>query len=115
MRIVVRCPDLGISERSVVLDGTAIRAAAADVVVLWPWAPPPEMDQGGTGMIALQDMLMQTYGNESRTIRLVPAWPEDWTAEFKMRAPFETTLEGRVENGEVVALSVDPPELLLQG
>ncbi|WP_344691366.1 hypothetical protein [Blastococcus jejuensis] len=45
LRIVVRCPDLGISERSVVLDGAAIRAAVDDVVVLWPWAPPPEMDQ----------------------------------------------------------------------
>ena len=44
LRIVVRCPDLGISERSVVLDGAAIQAAAADVVVLWPWSPPPEMD-----------------------------------------------------------------------
>ena len=78
------------------------------------WGPgfdwTPEMDQGGTGMIALQDMLMQTFGNKSRTIRLLPAWPEDWTAEFRLRAPFQTIVEGRVENGELVRLSVDPPE-----
>ena len=42
LRIVVRCPELGIDERSIVVDGTAIRAAAPAVVVLWPWAPPPE-------------------------------------------------------------------------
>ena len=39
---VVRCPELGIEETSVVLDGAAIRRAADDVLVLWPWAPPPE-------------------------------------------------------------------------
>jgi hypothetical protein len=42
LRFVVRCPGLGIEERSVVLDGAAIQAASRDVVVLWPWAPPPE-------------------------------------------------------------------------
>jgi hypothetical protein len=42
LRFVVRCAALGLDERSVVLDGAAIQAAARDVVVLWPWAPPPE-------------------------------------------------------------------------
>ena len=42
LRFVVRCAELGIEEASVVLDGTAIRRAADDVVTLWPWAPPPE-------------------------------------------------------------------------
>ena len=78
------------------------------------WGPgfdwTPEMDTGGTGMIALQDMLMQTYGNESRTIRMLPAWPGNWTANFKLRAPFETTVEGRVENGELIRLDVSPEE-----
>ena len=42
LRFVVRLAELGIEETSVVLDGTAIRRAAEDVVTLWPWAPPPE-------------------------------------------------------------------------
>ena len=42
LRVVVRCAELGIEEADVVLDGTAIRRAAEDVVSLWPWAPPPE-------------------------------------------------------------------------
>jgi hypothetical protein len=41
LRFVLRCPELGIDETSVVLDGAAIRAAADAVVVLWPWTPPP--------------------------------------------------------------------------
>ncbi len=40
LRLVVRCPDLGISEVTVELDGSHIRRAAEDVVVLWPWEPP---------------------------------------------------------------------------
>ena len=78
------------------------------------WGPgfdwTPEMDMGGTGMIALQEMLMQTYGNASRTIRLLPAWPIEWTADFKLRAPFNTTVEGRVERGKLVRLAVEPLE-----
>lgn len=67
------------------------------------------MDTGGTGMIALQEMLMQTYGNGSRTIRMLPAWPSDWTVDFKLHAPFNTTVQGRAEGGELVRLKVDPP------
>jgi hypothetical protein len=41
LKFVVRCPELGISETSVELDGTAIRRAAEQVVELWPWEPEP--------------------------------------------------------------------------
>ncbi len=52
LRVVVRCPELGIGETSVELDGTAIRRAAEQVVELWPWSrqelappePPPPPD-----------------------------------------------------------------------
>jgi hypothetical protein len=39
---VVRCPDLGLPESLVELDGGEIRRAAERVVVLWPWEPSPE-------------------------------------------------------------------------
>jgi hypothetical protein len=42
LRIVVRCDELGLPETATELDGTAIRAAASDVVVLWPWEPRSE-------------------------------------------------------------------------
>ncbi len=42
---VVRCDPLGIAESRVELDGAAIRRAAEDVVVLWPWEPPAQPDR----------------------------------------------------------------------
>lgn len=58
-------------------------------------------------MITLQEMLMQTNG---RKILLLPAWPEDWTADFKLHASFNTTVEGHVERGRVTQLTVVPKE-----
>jgi len=65
----------------------------------------PDMDNGGGGMVALQTMLMQTDG---KRIQLLPAWPKDWTADFKLHAPYQTTVEGHVENGRVTNLKVTP-------
>lgn len=63
------------------------------------------MDNGGSGMITLQHILMQC---DSRRIQLMPAWPLDWTADFKLRAPFNTTVEGHIENGKLSELKVIP-------
>jgi hypothetical protein len=65
----------------------------------------PDQDHGSVIMIALQRMLMQCDGD---TIRLVPAWPQDWNASFKLHAPKNTTVEGRVENGKLTDLKVTP-------
>jgi hypothetical protein len=65
----------------------------------------PDMDNGGAGMETLQLMLMQCDG---RQIRIAPAWPSDWTADFKLRAPSETTIEGHVEHGKITNLKVTP-------
>ena len=65
----------------------------------------PDMDNGGAGMMTLQLMLMQCDG---KRIQLLPAWPEDWTADFKLRAPDRTTVEGHVEHGKVSQLKVVP-------
>jgi hypothetical protein len=65
----------------------------------------PDLDNGGTGMMTLQLMLMQSDG---KRIQLLPAWPSDWTADFKLHAPYRTTVEGHVENGKITRLKVDP-------
>jgi hypothetical protein len=65
----------------------------------------PDLDNGGSGMITLQLMLMQCDG---KRIQLLPAWPADWTADFKLHAPYQTTVEGHVENGKVTNLKVTP-------
>lgn len=65
----------------------------------------PDLDNGGSGMITLELMLMQCDGER---IQLLPAWPKDWTADFKLHAPDRTIVEGHVENGEVTHLIVTP-------
>lgn len=75
----------------------------------WFWRPDhdwiPDLDNGGDGMITLQNMVMQTEGKK---ILITPAWPQDWTADFKLHAPGNTTIQGHVENGKVSNLKVTP-------
>lgn len=65
----------------------------------------PDEDNGGNGIHALQTMLVQFDGAK---ILLLPAWPKKWDAEFKLRAPLQTTVEGVVRGGELVHLKVTP-------
>ena len=65
----------------------------------------PDQCNGSVIEMALQQMLMQTDGKK---IHLLPAWPKDWNADFKLHAPYQTTVEGRVKNGELVDLKVTP-------
>lgn len=60
---------------------------------------------GGSGMIGLQEMLMQTDGKK---IYLFPAWPENWDVVFKLHAPYNTVLEGIFKGGQVIKLNVTP-------
>lgn len=65
----------------------------------------PDTDHGGTGMIGLQEMLMQCDG---KRILIGAAWPAEWDCHFKLNAPYQTTVEGRVKNGQVVITQVMP-------
>lgn len=65
----------------------------------------PDQDQISVFMIGLQRMLMQCEGD---LILLLPAWPEDWDCEFKLHAPYQTTVEGKVVAGKLVELKVTP-------
>jgi len=65
----------------------------------------PDMDHGGVAMTALQEMLMQTDG---KRILLAPAWPGEWDCSFKLHAPYQTTVSGRVVGGKVMVDTVIP-------
>jgi hypothetical protein len=65
----------------------------------------PDQCQASVILSTLQYMLMQTDGKK---IILLPAWPKEWNVSFKLHAPYQTTVEGRVENGKVVDLKVTP-------
>ena len=65
----------------------------------------PDHNWGGSGMIGLQEMLMQTIGDE---IVLFPAWPKEWDVDFRLHAPKNTKVEVSYEDGEIVSLVVTP-------
>ena len=65
----------------------------------------PDHYWGGSGMIGLQEMLMQCFGDK---IMLFPAWPKEWNVEFKLHAPKNTTIECCLKNGEITNLKVSP-------
>lgn len=65
----------------------------------------PDEDNGGNGENGLQQMLMQVDGKK---IMLLPAWPVGWDADFKLNAPYNTTVQGRVEKGRLTKLKVTP-------
>jgi hypothetical protein len=67
----------------------------------------PDVDHGGSGMVALQEMLMQTV---DKKIYLFPAWPNDWDVDFKLHAPYKTIVECVYRNGKVETLKTNPPE-----
>ncbi len=73
------------------------------------WGPgydwTPDHNWGGSGMIGLQEMLLQTDGKK---ILLFPAWPKDQDVHFKLHAPYNTTVEASVINGQVQSLIVIP-------
>jgi alpha-L-fucosidase 2 len=75
----------------------------------WFWKPAhdwiPDLDNGGSGMITLEEMLLQPDGKK---LILLPAWPSNWSADFKLHAPLETTVEGHVEKGKITRLVVQP-------
>ena len=73
------------------------------------WGPyhdwTPNQCHAGVIVTTIQRMLMVT---DDRAIRLLPAWPDDWNASFRLHAPYQTVVEGRVEHGEIVDLKVAP-------
>ncbi|MFN8349543.1 MAG: DUF5703 domain-containing protein [Spirosomataceae bacterium] len=73
------------------------------------WGPgfdwTPDHNWGGSAMIGLQEMLMQVDGKK---IYLLPAWPKEWNASFKLHAPYNTTIEATVKNGKIENLKVTP-------
>lgn len=73
------------------------------------WGPgydwTPDHNWGGSGMIGLQEMLLQTAGD---SILLFAAWSQEWDVHFKLHAPGNTTVEASLTDGKVTYLKVLP-------
>jgi len=94
----------------------------------WPedidWTP--DMNWGGSGMVGLQEMLLQTHppapaslhggaaggklrlDTDGEKLRLLPAWPQQWDVDFRLHAPRQTVIEGRVRDGKLLSWTVTP-------
>jgi hypothetical protein len=73
------------------------------------WGPgfdwTPDHNWGGSGMIAMQEMLLQEVG---RKLYLFPAWPRERDVSFKLHASGNTTVEAQLKGGKVVYVKVMP-------
>ncbi len=67
----------------------------------------PDHNWGGSAMIGLQEMLLQT---DDRRILLFPAWPKEMDVYFKLHAPYNTTIEAELKDGKIFLLKVIPEE-----
>jgi hypothetical protein len=74
------------------------------------WGPgfdwSPDHNWGGSGMIGLQEMLLQT--TDDGKIILFPAWPREWNVHFKLHAPQNTTVEAELKDGKITIIKVIP-------
>ena len=75
------------------------------------WGPgydwTPDHNWGGSGMIAMQEMLMQEADGK---IYLFPAWPREWDVRFRLHASQNTTVEAELKGGRVCNVKVTPAE-----
>ena len=73
------------------------------------WGPgfdwSPDHNWGGSGMIGLQDMLLQEADGK---IIIFPAWPKSWNVHFKLHATQKTTVEATLKDGKITELIVSP-------
>ena len=65
----------------------------------------PDHNWGGSGMIGVQEMLLQA---DDRKLLLFPAWPKDKDVHFKLQAPYNTTIEAELKGGKLFFLQVLP-------
>lgn len=77
------------------------------------WGPgydwTPDHNWGGSGMIGMQEMLMQEVDGK---LYLFPAWPREWDVRFRLHASANTVVEAELKGGKVVRVKVTPSERL---
>ncbi len=100
---------LGLSEEAWRITALKLQNSERRFPAFWgpgfDWVP--DHNWGGSGMIGLQEMLLQTEG---KRILLFPAWPKDKDVHFKLHAPFNTTVEAEWKDGKLQKLVVLPLE-----
>ena len=100
---------LGLTDEAWRLTSLKLQSAERRFPAFWgpgfDWVP--DHNWGGSGMIGLQEMLLQVHDHR---ILLFPAWPKDKDVHFKLHAPYHTTVEAELKHGKIVRLTVLPAE-----
>ena len=65
----------------------------------------PDFDHFGAGGTALQRMLVQEAAGK---ILLLPAWPADWDADFKLHLEKGAVISGKVTDGKLTDWAIEP-------
>lgn len=65
----------------------------------------PDHNWGGSGMLGLQEMLLQSVDDK---LLLFPAWPKGTPVHFKLHAPCGTTVEAEMKDGAARLISITP-------
>ncbi|WP_240768533.1 DUF5703 domain-containing protein [Olivibacter sp. XZL3] len=98
---------LGLTDEALRLNRLKLSNAPRRFPAFWgpgfDWVP--DHNWGGSGMIGLQEMLLQTVGDK---IYVLPSWPLACDVVFKLHAPKRTTVEVEVKNGKIKKLIVSP-------
>lgn len=101
------CARLGLTDEAAAITVNKLGDSGRRCPTFWgpgrDWVP--DHNWGGSGMIGLQEMLMQAV---DKKIYLLPAWPNEWDVDFKLHAPYETVIEGTVKSGRIETLNVSP-------
>lgn len=100
---------LGLTEDAWRLTSLKLRNSDRRFPAFWgpgfDWVP--DHNWGGSGMIGIQEMLMQT---DDKRILLFPAWPKNIDVHFKLHAPYNTIVEAELKDGKILMLKVLPEE-----
>ncbi|MBR1688507.1 MAG: hypothetical protein IJ710_08265 [Prevotella sp.] len=73
------------------------------------WGPgydwTPDHNWGGSGMVGMQEMLLQEVGQR---LYLFPAWPKEWNVRFRLHASGGTVVEAEMRDGRPRLVSITP-------
>ncbi|MGB8194309.1 MAG: DUF5703 domain-containing protein [Chitinophagaceae bacterium] len=98
---------LGLADDAALLTFSKLKNSGRRFPAFWgpgfDWTP--DHNWGGSGMIGLQEMLLQADGEK---IYLFPAWHKSTDVHFKLHAPYQTTVEAILRNGKLELLKVTP-------
>ncbi|HEY0676877.1 MAG TPA: DUF5703 domain-containing protein [Chitinophagaceae bacterium] len=98
---------LGLAQEALKLTVAKLKNSGRRFPAFWgpgfDWTP--DHNWGGSGMIGLQEMLLQDDGKK---IYLFPAWPKHLDVHFRLHAPYETIIEAKLKDGKLQSLEVTP-------